>query len=106
MAKTAVVINEIGSIGLDHLLVETATGEVVLLGAGCLCCALRGDLVDTLADLAARRAQGSIPAFRRLVIETTGLADPARSARVSTRTPRPKMTTRSPISASSSAAMR
>ena len=77
LGDTAVVINEFGEIGLDHLLVETAREDTVLLASGCLCCTIRGDLMTTLRRLYQRRAAKEIPAFRRVVIETTGLADPA-----------------------------
>ena len=77
MADTAVVINEFGEVGLDHLLVETSSDDTVLLSSGCLCCTIRGDLVETLRSLFLRRRKGSIPTFKRVVIETTGLADPA-----------------------------
>lgn len=77
MADTAVVINEFGDVGLDHLLVENSSDDTVVLSSGCLCCTIRGDLVDTLRSLFLRRRKGSIPQFRRVVIETTGLADPA-----------------------------
>src|SRR5262249_20334362 len=77
MAETAVIVNEFGEIGLDHVLIETALDEAVLLKSGCLCCTLRGDLVDTLGSLFGRRQRGEVPAFRRVLIETTGLADPA-----------------------------
>jgi G3E family GTPase len=77
MSDTAVIVNEFGEIGLDHLLIETALDSAVLLKSGCLCCTLRGDLVDTLMSLFARRCRGEVPAFRRVLIETTGLADPA-----------------------------
>jgi G3E family GTPase len=77
MADTAVIINEFGEIGLDHLLVEAAKDDTVLLSSGCLCCTIRGDLVDTMRRLFFRRRAGEIPAFKRVVIETTGLADPA-----------------------------
>ncbi|MFN8720401.1 MAG: CobW family GTP-binding protein [Rhodospirillales bacterium] len=77
MANTAVVINEFGEVGLDHLLVEQANEQTVLLDSGCLCCTVRGDLVDTLRDLFVKRVRGEIPAFDRVVVETTGLADPA-----------------------------
>ncbi len=77
MADTAVVINEFGEVGLDHLLVETSSDDTVLLSSGCLCCTIRGDLVETLRSLFLRRRKGSIPQFKRVVIETTGLADPA-----------------------------
>jgi G3E family GTPase len=76
MADTAVVINEFGEVGLDHLLLETSDESVVELSSGCVCCTLRGDLAETLVDLLARRRAGTVPAFRRIVIETTGLAEP------------------------------
>ncbi len=77
MAATAVIVNEFGEIGLDHLLVESATEDVVLLNSGCLCCTVRGDIVNTLTDLFVSRVKGRVPYFTRAVIETTGLADPA-----------------------------
>jgi G3E family GTPase len=77
LARTAVIVNEFGEVGLDHLLVEASDEEIVLLEGGCVCCKVRGDLVRTAGDLLARRAHGSITAFDRIVIETTGLADPA-----------------------------
>jgi G3E family GTPase len=77
MAETAVVINEFGDVGLDHLLVEASPDDVVQLPSGCLCCALRQDLVRTLYGLLARRADGALPPFRRIVVETSGLAEPA-----------------------------
>jgi len=77
MAATAVIVNEFGEIGLDHLLVESATEDVVLLNSGCLCCTVRGDIVNTLTDLFVKRVKGRVPYFSRAVIETTGLADPA-----------------------------
>ncbi len=81
MQDTAVIINEIGEAGLDHILARTAedsyvADNTVLLGSGCLCCTLRSELADTLRDLYAKRLAGAIPPFSRLVIETTGLADP------------------------------
>lgn len=75
-ADTLVIINEYGEAGLDHLLIEEATSEIVLLAAGCACCTLRGDLVMTLEDLLRRRDNNRMPFFRRVVLETTGLADP------------------------------
>ena len=77
LARTAVIVNEFGEVGLDHLLVEASDEEIVLLEGGCVCCKVRGDLVRTAGDLLARRAHGSVTAFERIVIETTGLADPA-----------------------------
>jgi G3E family GTPase len=77
LADTAVVINEFGEVGLDHLLVESTSEDMVLLSSGCLCCTIRGDLIESLRRLFRRRWSGEIPAFRRVVIETTGLADPA-----------------------------
>ncbi len=77
LADTAILINEFGEISLDHDLVERADETVVQLKGGCLCCNVRGDLVDGVRDLMLKRQRGEIPAFRRLLIETTGLADPA-----------------------------
>ena len=76
LARTAVLINEFGEVGLDHLMVEKVDGDMVLLSSGCLCCTVRGELVDSLNRLASRAEAGEI-AFDRVVIETTGLADPA-----------------------------
>ncbi|VTU28498.1 putative GTP-binding protein YjiA [Variovorax sp. SRS16] len=77
LADTAVVINEFGEVGLDHLLVREVAEDVVLLSSGCLCCSVRDDLVSTLAELHGLMRTGEIPAFARVVVETTGLADPA-----------------------------
>jgi G3E family GTPase len=74
LAGTAVLVNEFGDIGLDHLLVEKLDEDIVLLNAGCLCCTVRGDLARALRDLAPRVESGEV---RRVMIETTGLADPA-----------------------------
>ena len=76
LAETAVIINEFGEIGLDHLLVRPVREGVVLLQSGCLCCTLRGDLVEALEQLLRDLDNGRI-AFRRIILETTGLADPA-----------------------------
>jgi G3E family GTPase len=76
LSGALVIVNEWGEIGLDHLLIEKIDGDVILLSSGCLCCSLRGDLVDALRDLAARRDEGRIAFFDRVVIETSGLADP------------------------------
>jgi G3E family GTPase len=76
MARTAVIINEFGAVGLDHLLIERSDDDIVQLNSGCLCCTIRGDLVRTIGDLIARRRRGDVLEFERIVIETTGLADP------------------------------
>lgn len=76
MADTAVIINEFGDVAIDHLLVEQASHGVIQLADGCLCCTVRGELVDTLADLVDRMQTGRIGKLRRVIIETTGLADP------------------------------
>jgi G3E family GTPase len=73
---SAIIVNEFGEIGLDHLLVETAAEKIVLLDAGCLCCAMSGSLRETLADLYHRRVRGEVPPFQRIMIETSGLAEP------------------------------
>jgi G3E family GTPase len=77
LADTAVIVNEFGEVSIDHALVESATDGIIELGGGCLCCTVRGELVDTLSDLVERLRDGRIPAMKRIVIETTGLADPA-----------------------------
>jgi G3E family GTPase len=77
LADTAVIVNEFGEVGLDHLLVAGGRDNVLLLESGCLCCTLLDSLRETLADLYHRRARGELPPFRRVVVETTGLADPA-----------------------------
>lgn len=74
--RIAVIVNEFGDAGLDHDLIESSSEEIVLMQSGCLCCSVRGDLAQTIADLIARRDAGDIE-FERIVIETTGLADPA-----------------------------
>ncbi|MCR4269244.1 GTP-binding protein [Nitratireductor sp. ZSWI3] len=76
LADTAVIVNEFGAVGIDHLLVEQASEGVIELSDGCLCCTVRGALVDTLVDLTERLGDGRIERLRRVVIETTGLADP------------------------------
>ena len=76
LGDTAVLINEFGEVGLDHLLLEQVDEDIVMLESGCVCCTIRGDLGVAIRDLLARRDSGVIPPFRRLVIETTGLADP------------------------------
>ena len=73
--RIAVIVNEFGEVGFDHDLIETVDEEVVLMASGCLCCSIRGDLSQTLQDLAARKQESRL-AFDRVIIETTGLADP------------------------------
>jgi G3E family GTPase len=75
-SDTAVIVNELGEIALDHLLLETSSDNVQVLSSGCLCCTLQGDLRATLADLFVRRVNGKVPRFARAIVETTGLADP------------------------------
>jgi G3E family GTPase len=75
-ANTAVIVNEFGEIGLDHLLIARGSDNVVLLDAGCLCCTIAESLHETLADLNFRKVRGEIPPFERVIIETTGLAVP------------------------------
>lgn len=75
-AGSAVIVNEWGEVGLDHELLETSGETLLGLANGCLCCAVRGDLARTLLDLAQRRAAGTVPAYARVLIETSGLADP------------------------------
>ena len=77
MGETAVLINEFGEVGLDHELIERVDAETVVMASGCLCCTIRGDLVNALRSLYFRRVRGEVPPFKRVVIETTGLADPA-----------------------------
>jgi G3E family GTPase len=72
-----VIVNEFGEVGLDHLLYEKTAGDVVLMASGCLCCSLRGDLIDALHDILRRLDAGEIAPFSRIVLETSGLADPA-----------------------------
>ena len=77
MSDTAVLVNEFGEIGLDHHLIEQIDEDTVLLNAGCLCCTVRDDLARALRELFIKRVKGEVPPFSRVVIETTGLADPA-----------------------------
>jgi G3E family GTPase len=77
MNRVAVIVNELGEIGVDNELVETSSEQMMLLNNGCLCCVLRGDLQETMRDLFIKRRNGEIIDFDRVVIETTGLADPA-----------------------------
>src|SRR3954451_16638410 len=73
---TALVVNEFGSEGIDDALLRESSDEVTLLGNGCLCCNTRSDLQIALRNLVAEGAQGTVPQFKRILIETSGLADP------------------------------
>jgi G3E family GTPase len=77
MGDAAVLVNELGEAAIDHHLVRQVDERTVVMGNGCVCCTLRGDLRDELRDLLTRRARGDLPPFARVVVETTGLADPA-----------------------------
>jgi len=76
LADSAVLINEFGEIGLDHELLERIDADAVLLSSGCLCCTVRGELADAIKSLHGRRERGAIPPYKRLIIESSGLADP------------------------------
>lgn len=77
MEETAVLINEFGAVSIDHLLVREASENIMVMSNGCICCSVAGDMVQALRDLYFKRANGEVPPFKRVVIETTGLADPA-----------------------------
>lgn len=77
LADTLVLINEFGEAGLDHLLIEKVEGDLMLMASGCVCCTIRGELVDTLEGILRRVDNGRMKPFGRVVVETTGLADPA-----------------------------
>lgn len=77
LSNTLVLINEFGAVGLDHLFIEKIDGDMILMSSGCICCTIRGDLVTTLEDLLKRLDNGRIKDFNRVILETTGLADPA-----------------------------
>jgi G3E family GTPase len=76
LENAAVIVNEFGDVGIDHALIASSSDNMIELSTGCLCCTVRGDLVDTLRELTEKRAKGEVREFDRLVIETTGLADP------------------------------
>ncbi|SLN09895.1 putative GTP-binding protein YjiA [Roseivivax jejudonensis] len=76
-SDSAVIVNEFGEVGLDHLLIEEVEEGVLLLDSGCICCTVRSDLQETIRDLQAKAARGAIPSFARVIVETTGVADPA-----------------------------
>src|SRR5204862_7783322 len=75
-ANTAVIVNECGEVGIDDALLRSSSDATVLLGNGCLCCAIRTDLQETLRTLSAERGRGGVPTFERVIIATSGLADP------------------------------
>src|SRR5262249_52474705 len=77
MGETAVIVNELGEAAIDHHLLRRLDERTGVLGNGCVCCRLRGDVADELRDLLSRRERAEIPRFGRIVVETTGLADPA-----------------------------
>ena len=76
LANTLVLINEFGAVGLDHLLVERVDGDMLVMTSGCVCCSMRGDLIATLEDALRARDNARMAPFERVIIETTGLADP------------------------------
>lgn len=77
LAGALVIVNEFGEVGIDHDLIEASSDDTLLLANGCLCCSIRGNLVDTLGDVIAQREDGRLRAFDRVLVETSGLADPA-----------------------------
>lgn len=77
MTGTLVIVNEFGDIGIDHHLIEQTTDDMILMSAGCLCCTIRGDLIQTLENLLRRIDNKKMSPFKRIVLETTGLANPA-----------------------------
>jgi G3E family GTPase len=77
LSDAAVIVNEFGEVGVDHALIASSSDNTIELSTGCLCCTVRGDLVDTLRELIVKREKGEVRAFDRVIIETTGLADPA-----------------------------
>ena len=75
--NTAVIVNEFGEVGLDGILIEHSENQIIEMTSGCLCCSVRGDIRQTLLMLHSKRENGEIPQFDRVVVESTGLADPA-----------------------------
>lgn len=76
LSDTAVIINEFGEVGLDHFLIERSDESIIELQNSCICCTIRGDLKKTLKELLEKMMKGDIPVFSRVIVETTGLADP------------------------------
>ena len=87
-SNTAVIVNEFGEVGLDNILVTHSQEQVLEMTTGCLCCTIRGDISNTLLELAEKRAAGDLPLFDRVVVETTGLADPVPVIHTITEDPR------------------
>jgi G3E family GTPase len=77
MEDSAVIVNELGDVALDHHLLRRVDERTVILASGCVCCVMRGDLADELRDLLSRRERGDVPPFSRVLVETTGIAEPA-----------------------------
>ena len=77
LKDAAVLVNEFGAVGLDHFLVEQMDENTVLLESGCLCCTIRDDLKEAIIELNTKRERGEVPRYKRMIIETTGLADPS-----------------------------
>ena len=77
LGDAAVLINEFGEVGIDHQLVEAVDESTVLLSSGCLCCTIRDDLKQAILEVHDKRSRGLVPPYRRMIVETTGLADPA-----------------------------
>lgn len=77
MSDAALIVNEFGEIGIDHALIDSALENAVVMDSGCVCCTIRGDLIDTIDDLFAKVEKGLLPPFSKILIEPTGLADPA-----------------------------
>ena len=76
LGDSAVIVNEFGEVAVDRAMITEAAEEMMILKSGCICCSVRGDLVDSLSDLAGRRNVGAVPPFARVILETTGIADP------------------------------
>jgi G3E family GTPase len=74
--KAAVIVNEFGDVGIDNFLIEKIDGNTVLLESGCVCCTVKNELIETMADMLGKRESGLLPCFQQLIVETTGLADP------------------------------
>src|SRR4051812_32474831 len=87
LRNAAVVVNEFGAVGIDHALIESSSEDVVLLPGGCVCCQVRADLAEALLRLERSAARGEIPMYERIVIETSGLAEPGPILQLFTESP-------------------